>query len=327
MASTGVGSPRTPWAGSGWRPLDVGRWTTPPRCGLERRHGRAASASGSPPPGPPPSGSGSACRRHARAGPRYRPSRRGPPGHPAISGICRWSGRWPPPAGTPASTPTGWPGPPGCPPTGPVDRHESARRRAFTGEAEPPVAALMVFDPNPVATVPDQRPAASGLPRADLFTVVWSDAPTEHLRPRRRGPTGRHAARTPRPAHLLRSPAYTTLNAAGARPAGAGAAQGTEIFRRIAAALGLGTMSRLRRQRRGVGPAGLLDGTGISYEELTRRRAYYTGHPGWRWVTAPSRGAGPRPRRAGPVARPAADRAGRRPVLVGWPRRSEVGDA
>ena len=40
---------------------------------------------------------------------------------------------------------------------------------ALTGEADPPVTALVVFDTNPVATVPDQNRLRAGLTRPDLF--------------------------------------------------------------------------------------------------------------------------------------------------------------
>jgi anaerobic selenocysteine-containing dehydrogenase len=99
------------------------------------------------------------------------------------------------------------------------------------------VRALVVFDANPAATVPDQRRLARGLERADLFTVVleqrWTDTcdyadvvlpatmQFEHL-----------------DLHYAYGHHYVALNRPAIAPLGE-ALPNTEIFRRLAAALGL----------------------------------------------------------------------------------------
>lgn len=50
---------------------------------------------------------------------------------------------------------------------------------ALTELDDPPVAALVVFDSNPAAVVPDQRRVRAGLARDDLFTVVIEQRPTD----------------------------------------------------------------------------------------------------------------------------------------------------
>ncbi|MFJ6197986.1 molybdopterin-dependent oxidoreductase [Micromonospora sp. NPDC092111] len=135
---------------------------------------------------------------------------------------------------------------------------------ALTGEADPPVSALVVFDTNPVATVPDQNRLRQGLLRADLFTVVleqrWTDTCdfADVVLPA-----------TMQPEHLDLQTSYghhyATLNLPASIPPGA-ALPNTEIFRRIAAALGL-DHPRLRDSDEDLARQ-LLDGSGVSYEQL-----------------------------------------------------------
>ena len=108
---------------------------------------------------------------------------------------------------------------------------------ALTGEADPPITSLVVFNANPAATVPDQTRAHEGLRREDLFTTVleqrWTDTCdfADVVLPA-----------TMQPEHLdLHSSYghhYTTLNLPVADPPGE-ALPNAEIFRRIAAGMGL----------------------------------------------------------------------------------------
>ncbi|MFC8618064.1 molybdopterin-dependent oxidoreductase [Micromonospora purpureochromogenes] len=135
---------------------------------------------------------------------------------------------------------------------------------ALTGEADPPVTSLVVFDANPAATVPDQNRLRAGLGRADLFTVVleqrWTDTCdwADVVLPA-----------TMQPEHLDLHTSYghhyATLNLPASTPPGE-ALPNTEIFRRIAAALGL-THPRLRDTDEDLARQ-LLDGAGVSFEEL-----------------------------------------------------------
>jgi anaerobic selenocysteine-containing dehydrogenase len=140
---------------------------------------------------------------------------------------------------------------------------------ALTGEADPAITSLVVFNANPAATVPDQNRLHEGLRREDLFTTVleqrWTDTCdyADVVLPA-----------TMQPEHLdLHSSYghhYTTLNLPVTRPPGQ-ALPNTEIFRRIAAAMALDhprlydTDEDLARQ--------LLRGTPVSFEEL-RERTY-----------------------------------------------------
>jgi anaerobic selenocysteine-containing dehydrogenase len=140
---------------------------------------------------------------------------------------------------------------------------------ALTGEADPAVTALVVFNANPAATVPDQTRARAGLLRPDLFTTVleqrWTDTCdyADVVLPA-----------TMQPEHLdLHSSYghhYTTLNLPVV-PAPGQALPNTEIFRRIAAALGL-DHPRLRDTDEDLARQ-LLQGTGVSFAEL-RARTY-----------------------------------------------------
>ncbi|MGW4295772.1 molybdopterin-containing oxidoreductase family protein [Micromonospora chersina] len=159
--------------------------------------------------------------------------------------------------------------PPGMP--APPARSVNMSRLAtvLTGEADPPVTSLVVFNANPAATAPDQNRLLAGLRRTDLFTVVleqrWTDTCdyADVVLPA-----------TMQPEHLdLHSSYghhYTTLNLPVTRAPGE-ALPNTEIFRRIAAALGLDhprfsdSDEDLARQ--------LLTGTPVTFEEL-RERTY-----------------------------------------------------
>ncbi len=139
----------------------------------------------------------------------------------------------------------------------------------LTGEADPPVTSLVVFDANPVATVPDQNRLLAGLRRNDLHTVVleqrWTDTCdyADVVLPA-----------TMQPEHLDLQTAYghhyTTLNLPATVAPGA-ALPNTEIFRRIAAALGI-DHPRLRDSDEELARQ-LLRGSPVSFEEL-RERTY-----------------------------------------------------
>jgi anaerobic selenocysteine-containing dehydrogenase len=139
----------------------------------------------------------------------------------------------------------------------------------LTGEAEPPVTSLVIFNTNPAATAPDQTRVLAGLRRDDLFTTVleqrWTDTCdyADVVLPA-----------TMQPEHLdLHSSYghhYTTLNLPVTRAPGE-ALPNTEIFRRIAAALGL-DHPRLRDTDEDLARQ-LLRGGPVSFEEL-RERTY-----------------------------------------------------
>lgn len=140
---------------------------------------------------------------------------------------------------------------------------------ALTGEADPPITSLVVFNANPAATAPDQQRTHTGLRREDLFTTVleqrWTDTCdyADVVLPA-----------TMQPEHLdLHSSYghhYTTLNLPVARAPGQ-ALPNTEIFRRLAAAMGL-DHPRLRDTDEDLARQ-LLGGTPISFEQL-RERTY-----------------------------------------------------
>jgi len=54
--------------------------------------------------------------------------------------------------------------------------------RVLTGEADPPVRLLFVYNCNPLATMPDQNRVLRGLERDDLFTVVFDQVMTDTAR-------------------------------------------------------------------------------------------------------------------------------------------------
>ncbi|MGH3735610.1 MAG: molybdopterin-containing oxidoreductase family protein [Micromonosporaceae bacterium] len=139
----------------------------------------------------------------------------------------------------------------------------------LTGEADPPVTSLVVFDANPAATAPDQARLRRGLLRDDLFVTVleqrWTDTCdyADVVLPA-----------TMQPEHLDIVTGYghhyTGLNLPAVAPPGE-ALPNAEIFRRIAATMGLDhpalrdSDEELARQR--------LAGGSVSFEEL-RERGY-----------------------------------------------------
>jgi anaerobic selenocysteine-containing dehydrogenase len=54
--------------------------------------------------------------------------------------------------------------------------------RLLTGELDPPISLLFVYNANPVATLPNQRQVKAGLEREDLFTVVFDPVLTDTAR-------------------------------------------------------------------------------------------------------------------------------------------------
>ncbi|MFB9233949.1 molybdopterin-dependent oxidoreductase [Plantactinospora siamensis] len=165
--------------------------------------------------------------------------------------------------------------------TGPVERppdlpaprarsiNMSRLGAVLTGEADPPVTSLVVFDANPAATAPDQRRVLAGLRRSDLFTTVLEQRWTD---------TCDHAdvvlPATMQPEHLDLHDSYghhyLTLNEPVVTAPGE-AVPNTEIFRRIATALGL-DHPRLHESDEDL-VRQLLAGTPIDLAEL-RERTY-----------------------------------------------------
>ena len=104
-------------------------------------------------------------------------------------------------------------------------------------DLEPPISALFIHNSNPAVTCPDQNAVMAGLAREDLFTVVLEQFMTD---------TARHAdiilPVTTQLEHLDLVPAwghmYLALNRPAIEPLGE-ALPNTEIFRRLAAAMGL----------------------------------------------------------------------------------------
>ncbi|MEV0715369.1 molybdopterin-dependent oxidoreductase [Asanoa sp. NPDC050611] len=148
--------------------------------------------------------------------------------------------------------------------------------QVLTGEADPPVSSLVVFDANPAATAPDQTRLRTGLLRADLFTVVleqrWTDTCdyADVVLP---------ATMQPEHLDLVSSYGhhYTALNLPATTPPGE-ALPNTEIFRRIAAALGL-DHPRLREADEELVRQHLAGGP-VTFEELAERAwARTTGVP------------------------------------------------
>ena len=103
-------------------------------------------------------------------------------------------------------------------------------------ELDPPVRALIVYGANPMISMPNQRRIREGLSREDLFTVVHDLFVTE---------TARYAdyvlPATSQIEHLDLAPAwghlYLALNRPAIPPRGESVSN-TELFRRLAAALG-----------------------------------------------------------------------------------------
>src|SRR4026207_592499 len=109
--------------------------------------------------------------------------------------------------------------------------------RPRPGRGGPPVRALVVYNSNPAAVAPERRAVLRGLAREDLFTVVlehfqtdtadWADivlpatTQLEHW-----------------DVHLAYGHHYASLNRPSIAPLGE-ALPNTEIFRRLARAMGL----------------------------------------------------------------------------------------
>ncbi|RKR85852.1 anaerobic selenocysteine-containing dehydrogenase [Micromonospora pisi] len=155
-------------------------------------------------------------------------------------------------------------------PTPPARSVNMSRLAAvLAGEADPPITALVVFNTNPAATAPDQTRLHAGLRRDDLFTTVleqrWTDTCdyADVVLPA-----------TMQPEHLdLHSSYghhYTTLNLPVTRAPGE-ALPNTEIFRRIAAAMGI-DHPRLRDTDEDLARQLLRDAP-VTFEQL-RERTY-----------------------------------------------------
>ena len=107
----------------------------------------------------------------------------------------------------------------------------------LTGQADPPVRALVVYNANPAATAPDQGRVLQGLAREDLFTVVHEQMMTD---------TAKYAdfvlpaamAMEVWDLHTSYWHRYVQLNRPAAPPPGE-AVSNPEFFRRLARALGL----------------------------------------------------------------------------------------
>jgi anaerobic selenocysteine-containing dehydrogenase len=140
-----------------------------------------------------------------------------------------------------------------------------SRLGAVLTSSDPPVTSMVVFNANPAATAPDQTLVHNGLSRSDLFVAVleqrWTDTCdfADVVLPA-----------TMQPEHLdLHSSYghhYTTLNLP-AVPAPGEALPNTEIFRRLAAAMGL-TEPRLYDSDEDLARQ-LLAGTPVSFESLS----------------------------------------------------------
>jgi anaerobic selenocysteine-containing dehydrogenase len=108
---------------------------------------------------------------------------------------------------------------------------------ALTALDDPPVTALVVFDANPAAAAPNQRRVREGLARDDLFTIVLEQRLTDTadfadvVLPATMQPE--HADLHEAYGHL-----YLTWNEPAVEPPGE-CLPNTEIFRRLARALGL----------------------------------------------------------------------------------------
>ncbi|MQA27263.1 MAG: molybdopterin-dependent oxidoreductase [Micromonosporaceae bacterium] len=191
---------------------------------------------------------------------------------------------------------------------------------ALTGEADPPITSLVVFNANPAATAPGQSRLREGLLREDLFTAVleqrWTDTCdyADVVLPA-----------TMQPEHLdLHSSYghhYTTLNLPVTRAPGE-ALPNTEIFRRIAAAMGL-DHPRLRDTDEDLARQ-LLNGAPVSFEELRERT--YARTTGVAVGSAPyAQGGFPTPDGRARLLDPALNRHGVDP-LVGYTPPAEAAD-
>ena len=123
-----------------------------------------------------------------------------------------------------------------CKPGARVLNMRDIGRDLCSRELDPPVRALIVYGANPMVSMPNQALIREGLRREDLFTVVHDLFVTE---------TARYAdyvlPATSQIEHLDLSPAwghlYLALNRPAIPPCGESVSN-TELFRRLAAALG-----------------------------------------------------------------------------------------
>jgi anaerobic selenocysteine-containing dehydrogenase len=234
--------------------------------------------------------------------------------HPGGGALCMTSGHHPIDEGR-VVRPAGMPAPRAR------SVNMSRLAAALTGEAaDPPITSLVVFNSNPAATVPDQTRLRAGLLRPDLFTAVleqrWTDTCdyADVVLPA-----------TMQPEHLdLHSSYghhYTTLNVPAVRPPGE-ALPNTEIFRRLAAALGL-DHPRLRDTDEEL-VAQLLADTGIDGDELRERG--YVRSTGVAVGSAPyAKGGFPTPSGRARLLDPALDRLGVDP-LIGYTAPAQAAD-
>jgi anaerobic selenocysteine-containing dehydrogenase len=195
-----------------------------------------------------------------------------------------------------------------------------ARAPAPDDALDPPVTSLVVFNANPAATAPDQTRVHRGLSRADLFTVVleqrWTDTcdyadvvlpvtmQPEHL-----------------DLHTSYGHHYTTLNLPVTEAPGE-ALPNTEIFRRIAAALGL-DHPRMRDSDEDLARQ-LLAGTPVDFDSL--RSSGYARTTGVAVGTAPYASGGfPTPDGRARLVDPSLARQGVDP-LIGYTAPVEAAD-
>ncbi|MEV4623325.1 molybdopterin-dependent oxidoreductase [Asanoa sp. NPDC049573] len=258
-------------------------------------------------------------QRHAGAGQAVRaicalPLVTGDFRYPGGGALCMTSGHFPAPA-APVMRPADLPQP--------SAREVNMSRLAavLTGEADPPVTSLVVFDANPASTSPDQTRLRTGLNRADLFTVVleqrWTDTCdyADVVLP---------ATMQPEHLDLISSYGhhYTTLNLPATTPPGE-ALPNTEIFRRIAAALGL-DHPRLRDSDEDI-VRQVLAGGPVTFEELAERT--YARTTGVAVGSAPfAKGGFPTPTGRARLHQPALARQGVDPLVGYTPPAQRHGD-
>ena len=113
--------------------------------------------------------------------------------------------------------------------------------RILTGEGEPPIRVLFVYNANPAVTLPDQNRVLRGLAREDLFTVVSDQVADRHRALGRRRPAGNDV-----PGALRHRPQLRRgQSAAGA----AGHRAGRRLAAERGAVLGAGPPARRRVER------------------------------------------------------------------------------